>query len=189
MINPTDRRSIIANLVWSILTMCIVGSPSGASGQNDPENIQAFDGVPTFSELEGAFLTFEVEDLNTAMQTFRAIQMVFAPGTFAHVSPLYAYDPRNVEGKDVHPDSIGHVAIVKKCKMDVKLWGWWSPSTNTEFWCAQYRSETTGAFRDAYNGTIKTADNDPDPPNIVYFATTYPLRDIPPDKRFLVAPR
>ena len=63
--------------------------------------------------------------------------------------------------------------------MEVKR-PWWMPLTNIEFWCAQYKSETIAAFRDAHSGTTRR------PADIVYFATTYPLPGIELDKRFVV---
>ena len=81
----------------------------------------------------------------------------------------------------------------------------WTPQTpeqNNVFWCARYMSKLLDAFRSAYRQRPRSAthgsdgkqlpdeeEKQPDeeqPTDIVYFATTYPLPGIEPDKRFVV---
>lgn len=183
MKHSTDRRSIVATLVWGILTICLVGSPSGASGQPDqtvPEqDSQAFDLVWTAA---GPVPAQDVEDLDVLTRLAWTIQMVVAPGTLANVSPLYAYDLERIKGKTVHPDRIRPVAAVKPCNQVEFNRAWESTprdGQNDVFWCAYYTSEPIDAFLFADYLRSRT-------PSEAYFATTYPLPGIEPEKRFVV---
>ena len=90
------------------------------------------------------------------------------------------------------------------------------PKQNNVFWCARYMSKLIDAFRSAYrqrraatpgsdgqqqtgdgqqqtgDGQQQTGDGQQQTgdgqqtPDIVYFATTYPLPGVEPDKRFVV---
>ena len=170
MNRPTDR-SIFANLVLGILTISVIGSPGDAFGQTDGSSVPPVvkDGIPVRA----------VEALDVPTRLMWTLQMVLAPGALAHISPLYAYDPQKLAGVTVHPDRIGRVAIVRKCghdadpRPDLSLW----PGELS--WCASYESDTLDAFRSAYHAPF--ADSDP-----VYFATTYPIPRIEPEKRFFV---
>ena len=101
MNHATDRRSIVTSLVWGILAMCVIGSPGDAYGQTD--------------EVGSWVPVRDVEELDTSTRLIWTLQMIFAPGALAHVSPLYAYDPRELEGRMVYPDRIGRVATVSTC--------------------------------------------------------------------------
>lgn len=208
MNHPTDRRSIVTNLACGILTMCIVGSPSSASGQNGPPvsepDVQASEGVPAQQKVEGRHWDSDtlvvaspwtarpvpaqdVEDLDVWTRLTWTIQLVVAPGTLAHVRPLYAYDPENLKGWTVHPDRIRPVATVKPCNQAefLRAWAPASPDRrNDVFWCAYYTNDTIDAFRHADHLMSGTPDGDG--PSDAYFATTYPLPGIEPEKRFVV---
>ena len=199
MHRPADRRSIVTNLVWGILAMCVIGSPGDASGQTD---------VGPWVPVR------DVADLDTSTRLTWTLQMVFAPSALAHVSPLYAYDPRNLEGRTVYPDRIGRVATVSTCNATtMKIRPMSLPDDELTFtnlvdnfsetqkpelssdgvlyiphtgdrlsWCANYGSNTADTFRSAH----KLLSFDGDGQSLVYFATTYPLPDIEPIKRFVV---
>lgn len=172
MTHPTDRRSIVANLVWGILMICLVSSPRGASGQT--------------------VLAQDVEGLDVWTRLTWTLRMVVAPGTLAHVRTLYAYDPEKLEGRTVHPDRIGRVATVSTCRSHQmeELVGWTpqTPEQNNVFWCARYMSKLLDAFRSAYRQrrAATPGSDGQQQTDIVYFATTYPLPGVEPDKRFVV---
>ena len=200
MNHATDRRSIVTSLVWGILAMCVIGSPGDAYGQTD--------------EVGSWVPVRDVEELDTSTRLIWTLQMIFAPGALAHVSPLYAYDPRELEGRTVYPDRIGRVATVSTCDETMKpRWlptgelpgtndRWpetgprWSPDDslsvpgagdiNKSPWCANYGSDTA----DTAHATFELlSSNPPDGEGQrwpVYFATTYPLPDIEPEMRFVV---
>ena len=205
MNRPTDRRSIVTSLVWGILAMCVIGSPGDASGQIDETSVSPIVEVGSWVPVR------DVEDLDTSTRLMWTLQMVFAPSALAHVSPFYAYDPSELVGRTVYPDRIGRVATVSTCdtttmrpmpapnneltftnfvdgypgpqKPELSPDGVLSiPHTGNKFsWCANYGSDTADTFRSAHtlsfdeNGQLR-----------VYFATTYPLPDIEPKKRFVV---
>ena len=209
---PTNRRSIVTSLVWGILAMCVIGSPGDASGQTDGPSVSPISEVGSWVPVR------DVEELDTSTRLMWTLQMIFAPGALAHVSPLYAYDPRELEGRTVYPDRIGRVATVITCDETMKprllptgeLSGTnvRSPETgsrsplddslsvtgaddiNKSPWCANYGSDTA----DTFHATLELLseellsdkpDGDGQQPS-VYFATTYPLPDIEPKKRFVV---
>ncbi len=191
MNRPTDRRSIVTNLVWGILTICVIGSPGDASGQTD-------EGVVPPAVENGSWVVVEdgsrvieardVETLDVPTRLMWTLQMVFAPGALAHVSPLYAYDPQNLAGRTVYPDRIGHVATVWPCDAATTEQKFWTAGEVS--WCANYWSDTIDAYNSAYRATIqlvaKPESDGQQPSDIVYFATTYPLPGIEPEKRFVV---
>lgn len=211
MPHPTDRRSIVANLVWGILTICLVGLPSATSGQaGQPVSEQAgqAEEVPAWEvegfHWEGDTLVIDghafegvwtgpvpaqdVEDLDVWTRLTWTLRMVVAPGTLAHVSPLYAYGIDDIRGRTVHPDRIRPVATVKPCSNKEFLLLEWTPASpdepNDVSWCAYYTSETIGAF----HLTDRLTSSRPDGNGLsdAYFATTYPLRGVAPKKRFVV---
>lgn len=172
--HSTGRKSIVANLVWGILVVCLVGSPSVASGQDSrPVSEQDIQDLVQALESMLPVPAQDVEGLDVWTRLTWTIRMVVAPGTLAHVRPLYAYDPEKLEGRTVHPDRIGRVATVKTCD-----------DTET-LWCAYYTNETIDAFRYADHLTSSTSGNG-DQASEAYFATTYPLPGIEPEKRFVV---
>lgn len=179
---PTDGRSIVTSLVWGILLLCVCGLPAEVHGQQS---------VPVR----------DVEDLDGLTRLLWTVQMIFVPDALAHVSPLYAYDPRDLAGRTVHPDRIGDVAIVKTCFMTDGGVLVFSPTEeeaveqNREFWCANYMDNILEAFnsaRFAYAGadddtpisaTPRLSEGTTHPE--VYFGTTYPIPGIEPEKRFV----
>lgn len=201
----TDRRSIV-NLARGILTICIVGSPSGASGQNGPPvsepDVQASESVPAqqvVEDREGYTLRQEghtlvvtpaqdVEDLDVWKRLTWTIQLVVAPGTLARVRPLYAYDPEDLKGWTVHPDRIRPVATVMLCNSMERrrhLARAHAASEQNDVWCAYYMNETIDAFNYA-NLMSSTHEGAGQSASDAYFATTYPLPGIEPEKRFVV---
>ena len=181
MNHQTDGRSIVTNLVWGILVICVCGSPVEVSGQEVPVR--------------------DVEELDSLTRLIWTTQMIFVPDALAHVNPLYAYNPLRLEGLTVHPDRIGDVAIVRKCTTDNRI-DWISPRDETDRWnthspqeispradgvlCANYMNDTLEAFHSAYDLASEAQTSSEGPtPGEVYFATTYPLLGIEPDKRFV----
>lgn len=173
--HPTDRKSIVANLVWGILMICLVGSPSGASGQDDQPVLDQ--DIQDLAQALGGVWTEpvpaqDIEKFDVWTRLTWTIRMVVAPGTLAHVRPLYAYNPAKLGDRTVYSDRIGHVATVKRCPNNY---------SSDVPWCAYYRSNTLDSKLlsfDVYGDGELSSD--------IYFATTYPLPDTEPDKRFVV---
>lgn len=185
---PTDGRSIVTNLAWGILMICVCGSPAEVSGQLNPEVSGQLNPDPEASpdasttEEAHAGVWFvparDVEDLDGLTRLLWTLQMIFTPSALAHVSPLYAYDPRKLAGRTVHPDRIGDVAIVRTCP---PTWSWWEEERVGQdhgVWCVSYMSNIREAFDDA--STLLVSDT-----GEVYFGTTYPIPGIEPEKRFV----
>ncbi len=152
----TDRASLYIQRGF-ILAIVAVGSPSDIYGQPPSSH-----GVPQPHPPEVPVQP--VEEINTFTRLRWTLQLLFASGAVAHVNPLYAYDPASVEARLVYPDRIGPVAMVGAC---IEVEG---------EWCAQYFSDVTAAYRAAY---VAADDGD------YYFATTYPLANIRPARRFI----
>lgn len=174
---PTDGRSIVTNLVWGILMLCVCGSPAEISGQEGASTAEEAHAGVWFVPARG------VEELDGLTRLIWTAQMIFVPAALAHISPLYAYNPRDLAGRTVHPDRIGDVAVVRTCP---STWSWWEAETVGQdhgIWCANYMSNIREAFDastltiDASGGTTR---------NEVYFGTTYPIPGVAPKKRFVV---
>ena len=193
---PTDGRSIVTNLVWGILMMYVCGSPAEVSGQ-EPASTE---GEAHAGEVSGqdAGVWFvparDVEELDGLTRLIWTAQMIFVPSALAHISPLYAYDPRDLAGRTVHPDRIGDVAVVRTCP---QTWVVETVGQDHGIWCANYMSNILEAFNnsarfaytDADDGTPVYATprlNGGTTPPEVYFGTTYPIPGIEPEKRFVV---
>lgn len=147
-----DRASLPT--LWGFtLAITAVGSPSNIHAQTEASNE-----VPV--QL--------VEDIDMLTRLRWTLQLLFDPGVIAHINPLYAYEPKSVEGQEIRLERIGPVAMVGECSVP--------PSGAEETWCAQYFSDVTAAYHAAY---AAAADGD------YYFATTYPLANIRPDRRFV----
>lgn len=199
MKHPTDIRSIVANLVWGILTICLVGSPSDASGRPgqtvSERDVQAFGGVlaqdvedPVVEDVWTAepVLAQDVEDFDGWTRLTWTVRMVIAPGTLAHVRPLYAYNPtkfeENWEAHKVHPGRVATVSTCPRNHQAEKLTGVEPPprEKNDVFWCARYMSILLKTFNSKYFDIIRRLSRP------AYIATTYPLPGVEPDKRFVV---
>ena len=155
---PTRLERISPGIVWAILAMCVVG-------------------WPTHTHAQPRVPVQDVEGLSILTKLVVTLQMVLAPGSRADVNPLYAYDPRELAGAEVHPDRIGGVATVSQCEAG-------GAETEGEAWCARYFTDINQAFRAAYRanrGTDGANNASPD----VYFATTYPLPNVEPERRFV----
>jgi len=110
-----------------------------------------------------------VEEIDLFTRVMWTLQLLFVPSSIEHVNPLYAYDVEAVEGQEVRLERVGPVAMVGQCSVS---------SSRAETWCAQYFSEIAAAYRAAY-AAADAADRD------YYFATTYPLPNIRPARRFV----
>lgn len=189
MIHSNDRSSIVTNLVWGILMICVCGSPVEVHGQPERSVIDTL----TVEEARASVRSVpvrDVEDLDGLTRLLWTVQMIFTPGALAHVSPLYAYDPRKLAGRTVHPDRIGDVAVVRTCR-GVLVFS--PPEEVVEqdhgILCANYMSDTIEAFHSAYTLMSETSTHSKDPPPEVYFGTTYPIPGIEPEKRFVAERR
>ena len=201
---PTDGRSIVTNLVWGILMMYVCGSPAEVSGQEGASTteeahageVSGRDASTTEEAHAGVWFVpaRDVEELDGLTRLIWTAQMIFVPSALAHISPLYAYDPRDLAGRTVHPDRIGDVAIVRTCPA---AWSRSGEETVEQDWCAGYMSNILEAFNnsarfaytDADDGTPVYATprlNGGTTPPEVYFGTTYPIPGIEPEKRFVV---
>ena len=152
----TDARRISVGVVLAIVTICAVGWPTHAHAQIRVQ---------------------DVEQLDTLTRLVVTLRMVLAPGSRSDVNPLYAYDPQELAGQEVHPERIGAVATVSQCEAG-------GAETEGEAWCARYFTDINQAFRAAYRanrGTDGANNASPD----VYFATTYPLPNVEPERRFV----
>jgi len=152
----TDSRRISIGVVWAILTISAVGWPTQTHAQ---VAVQDIDQLPVLTK-------FVV-----------TVQMVLAPGSRADVNPLYAYKPEDLAGEEVHPERIGDVATVSQCEAD-------GAEAEGETWCARYFTDISQAFRAAYRANRGTDDARDESPE-VYFATTYPLPNVEPTRRFV----
>ena len=148
-----DVERISAGVVWAILAMCVVGWPADTHAQQP---------VPVR----------DVDELGILQRLVVTLQLVLAPGARADVNPLYAYNPQDLAGEEVHPERIGNVATVSQCE------------TGGTGWCARYFTDINQAFRTAYQDNRGTADANNANPD-VYFATTYPLPNVEPERRFV----
>ena len=183
---PTDGRSIVTNLVWGILMMYVCGSPAEVSGQAGQEPAEVSGQEPAEVSGQDAGVWFvparDVEELDGLTRLIWTAQMIFVPAALAHISPLHAYDPRDLAGRTVHPDRIGDVAIVRTCP---PTWSWWEAETVGQdhgIWCANYMSN----IREAFDASILPIDaSEGATRGEVYFGTTYPIPGVAPKKRFV----
>lgn len=183
---PTDGRSIVTNLVWGILMLCVCGSPAEVSGQEGASTteeahageVSGRDASTTEEAHAGVWFVpaRDVEELDGLTRLIWTAQMIFVPAALAHVSPLYAYDPRKLGGRTVHPDRIGDVAVVRTCP---SAWSRSEEETVEQNWCAGYTSNILEAFRHASTQISISSEGE------AYFGTTYPIPGIEPDKRFV----
>lgn len=190
----TGGRSIVTNLVWGILMTCVCGSPAEVSGQPERPVPEASSDALTEEEARASIRSVpvrDVEDLDSLTRLIWTLQMIFTPGALAHVSPLYAYNPRDLAGRTVHPDRIGDVAIVRTCRTaDGGVLVFSPPEEAVEqnhgVLCANYMSDTIEAFHSAYELMSATPrPKEGTTPGEVYFGTTYPIPGIEPEKRFV----
>lgn len=126
------------------------------------------------------------DDPRVYFATTYPLQDVEIKRWFVFVEPtLYAYNPWDLEGLEVHPDRTGGVATVRKCQA-VGTVEADTVERNEVSWCAEYMSNILDAFRSAYEANERLPDStnsdDPD----VYFATTHPLSGVEALKRFVV---
>lgn len=153
--HSTDGRPISAGLFWLILAIWAVGLPSSVHAQ--PE-------IPVQ----------DIEDLNALTRLRVTLQLVLVPEALADVNPLYAYNAVDLAGAEIYPDRIGGVATVHRCS---------SNSDHDEAWCARYFPDIQQAFDAAYGAASGPGDGPGS--QDVYFATTYPLANIPHQRRFV----
>ena len=111
-----------------------------------------------------------VENIDLLTRLKWTLQVLFVPRSIDHVNPLYAYDPESVEGQEIYLGRVGPVAMVGECSA--------SPPGAAETWCAQYFDNVTTAYQAAYTAADAA-------PGEYYFATTYPLANVRPVRRFV----
>ena len=195
---PTGGRSIVTSLVWGILMTCVCGSPAEVSGQPERSVPEDTSDASTEEEARAGIRSVpvrDVEDLDGLTRLLWTLQMIFTPSALAHVSPLYAYDPRELAGRTVHPDRIGDVAVVRTCRTaDGGVLVFSPPEEVVEqdhgILCANYMSDTIDAFHSAYELVSATPRPEEDTTSgEVYFGTTYPIPGIEPEKRFVAERR
>ena len=114
----------------------------------------------------------DVEDLGALRRVAVTLQLFFVPEAIAEVNPLYAYDAAELAGTEVHPDRIGAVATVQPCEQ----------VQQRVTWCARYFTDIRRAFDVAYAAASDPGDGQSQD---IYFATTYPLPNITPERRFV----
>ena len=158
-------RTSLPTLWGFTLAIVAVASPGDIYGQ-----IEAPDDRVQLVEDTNEVLVQLVEDTDLLTRLKWTLQVLFVPRSIDHVNPLYAYEPESVEGQEIHLERVGPVAMVGECSA--------SPSGAAETWCAQYFSDVTTAYHAAY-AAAGAADGD------YYFATTYPLANVSPARRFV----
>ena len=158
----TDR--VFPSTLWVFVLAIAVGSPSNLHAQSESSNQVPMQLVEDADEVP----VEPVEDVDMLTRLRWTLQLIFAPGVIAHVNPLYAYEPKSVEGREVRLERVGPVAMVGECSVP--------SSGDEETWCAQYFNDVTAAYHAAY---AAAADGD------YYFATTYPLANVRPARRFM----
>ncbi len=152
-------------LLWVfIVAVVAVGSPGNIHAQTESSNQVPMQLVEDADEVP----VEPVEDVDMLTRLRWTLQLIFVPEVIAHVNPLYAYEPQSVEGQEVRLERVGPVAMVGECSVP--------SSGDEETWCAQYFSDVTAAYHAAY---AAAADGD------YYFATTYPLANVRPARRFV----
>ena len=152
-------------ILWGFaLAILVVASPGNIHGQ-----FRANDGSDQrFVDTDEVVPVELVEDIDLLTRLKWTLQVLFVPRSIDHVNPLYAYEPQSVQGQVVRWERVGPVAMVGECSVP--------SSGDEEAWCAQYFSDVTAAYHAAY---AAAADGD------YYFATTYPLANVRPARRFV----
>ena len=167
---PTDGDWIPAGVMCGVLTVCAGGWTTHAHAQSL---------VPVQ----------RIEEIGTLRKFALTLRMIMAPAVRDQIGSLYAYDPTvpGLAGLEVHPETIGDVAIVSQCPSD---------DSEEPQWCAWYfdHMDKSEALLAAYQTAYLAAPDDPadgdgttaatNPPS-TYFATTYPLPNVEPAQRFV----
>ena len=162
-----------AGVMCGVLTICVGGWTTHAHAQS-----------PEISEIP----VQRIEEIGTLTKFALTFRMLLAPAVRDQIGSLYAYDPTvaGLAGLEVHPETIGDVAIVSQC----------SGNSEEPRWCARYfdhmdESEALlEAYQTAYRAaptgaeTTEAANPSSDQPT-TYFATTYPLPNVEPAQRFV----
>ena len=171
---PIDGDWILAGVICGVLTV-------GGGGWATPVHAQSPE-VPVQ----------EVEELGALEKILLTLQMVVASAVRDQIGPLYAYDPTAsaINGLEVRPETIGSVATVSRCS---------GHPGRTTGWCARYFDHMDNhealltAYQTAYRAVAAdrsseaendSAVNQSDDPT-TYFATTYPLPNVEPARRFV----
>lgn len=176
---PTDGDWIPAGVMCGVLTVCAGGWTTHAYAQS-----------PEISEIP----VQRIEEIGILPKFALTFRMLLAPAVRDQIGSLYAYDPTvpELDGLEVHPETIGDVAIVSQCSGN--------SDSDESRWCARYfdHMDESEALLEAYQtayraapavrpngaGTTGTTNRSPDQPT-TYFATTYPLPNVEPAQRFV----
>ena len=174
---PTDENWIVAGVICVVLTVCAGGWATRVHAQPPEVPVQ------------------DIEEVGTLRKLLLTLQMVMVPAAREQISPLYAYHPAasEINGLEVRPETLGSVATVSRCG---------DAPEEEAGWCARYFDHMGGgeallaAYQAAHRATVVNRPNDaegfaasnqagasPQPPT--YFATTYPLPNVEPARRFV----
>ena len=86
-----------------ILAVTAVGSPGNIHAQTESSNHARMQLVDDADEVP----VEPVEDVDMLTRLRWTLQLIFSPGVIAHVNPLYAYEPKSVEGQEVRLERVG----------------------------------------------------------------------------------
>lgn len=161
------KRTLTSRTVlWGfILAIAVAAPPGSVHGQMEAPG----DRVPRLEDANEVPVQL-VENIDLLTRLKWTLQVLFVPRSIDHVNPLYAYEPESVEGQEIYLERVGPVAMVRECSA--------SPSGDAETWCARYFSNVTAAYHAAFVGADAA-------PGDYYFATTYPLANVRPVRRFV----
>ena len=174
---PTDGDWIPIGVMCGVLMVCAGGWATHAHAQ-----------PPEISEIP----VQRIEEIGTLTKFVLTLRTIMAPAVRDQIGSLYAYDPTvpELDGLEVHPETIGDVAIVSQCSGDSEEPRWcaryFDHMDNSEALLAAYQAAYRATAAGRPNGTGETGPNSQSsnqPPT--YFATTYPLPNVEPAQQFV----
>ena len=196
-------RTSLSILLGFILAIMVVASPGEVQGQMRTLDVRQQE-FAVGDHVDLAVPLRLVEDIDLLTRLKWTLQVLFVPRTIDDVNPLYAYEPRSVEGQEIRVERVGPVAMVGRCSGSSSVprghadhaWdrGLQQPSPGSQSaqrlqrshvqvepadmtWCARYFGDVTAAHGAAYAADAAGGD--------YYFATTYPLPNVEAAQRFV----
>lgn len=186
-------RTSVSTLRGFALAIVAVASPGDVQGQMRTPDVRQHQEFALGARVDLAVPVRLVEDVDLLTRVKWTLQVLFVPRSIDDVNPLYAYEPESVEDQEIHLQRVGPVAMVGRCSPsppvlrghadDAPDRYQQSPTTAAQLeptvmtWCAQYFGDVTAAYDAAH--AADAADGD------YYFATTYPLANVRPARRFV----
>lgn len=189
----TGRTSLPA--LWGFaLAIVAVASPGNVQGQTRTFDVRQQQDFVLGAHVDLAVPVQPVEDIDLLTRLKWTLQVLFVPRSIDDVNPLYAYEPKSVEGQEIHSQRVGPVAMVGQCSASAPVLRGHaddapdphrqSSTTAAQLepivmtWCARYFGDVTAAYHAAYAAADAAVGD-------YYFATTYPLANVRPARRFV----